>query len=489
MCAEAGGEEARERKGDGGGGGGGGGGGESGSESGGGGGGDGDKEDDEAWKGDPDGRWPGRGGSGDEDGGDQDGGGEGGGVEGADGAATQEGAASEEEAALKIQGAARGREARRRVAALRCAQEEGPAQGEVLDNLERMGAEGEASAGGLSAQDAEPTPEPTAEEAGKAAAKAEGALALERALALLKRLEELDGRKGHASDLREGAAKGERQARELLGQAAAQLQEAAEDATDREARGTLAEAAQDLVKEALLMDASARAQREQADAYDKGFNREVVVLRSDCIRHQASLDRALGDQDAALAVSKQRHRRLRRRAREVESLKELKRITEASAAAIKAAASPGKLKKVGELGRGDGGSEDEAYGDDASDAENGEAELTPELDDEEEVGGFVERLESNRRETERIQVGRVQPTGNRAHPGGASSTDGKPSASRWGESNRRETERIQVGRVQPTGNRAHPGGASPTDGKPSSSSWDDALAKHNLDANANMPCF
>ena len=82
-----------------------------------------------------------------------------------------------------------------RVAALRCAQEEGPAQGEVLDNLERMGAEGEASAGGLSAQDAEPTSEPTAEEAGEAAAKAEGALALERALALLKRLEELDGRK------------------------------------------------------------------------------------------------------------------------------------------------------------------------------------------------------------------------------------------------------------------------------------------------------
>ena len=24
----------------------------------------------------------------------------------------------------------------------------------------------------------------------------------------------------------------------------------------------------------------------KADAYDKGFNREVVVLRSDCIRHQ-----------------------------------------------------------------------------------------------------------------------------------------------------------------------------------------------------------
>ena len=60
---------------------------------------------------------------------------------------------------------------------------------------------------------------------------------------------------------------------------------------------------------------------------------------------------------------------------------------------------------MGELGQGDGGSEDEAYGDDASDAENGEAELTPELDDEEEVGGFVERLESNRRETERIQLG------------------------------------------------------------------------------------
>jgi len=249
---------------------------------------------------------------------------------------------------------------------------------------------------------------------------------------------------------RASAERAEAHARTLFGDASAQLSRAA-SAEAGISRSGFAEAGQQLLDQAQAEDLLALDQREEADNYDKGFNREVVVLRSDCIRHQAVIDHHARGTSRALGTVKQQRSKLRRKEKEVESLQELKRLTAASADAMRIAASPTKLRQAkdvldetwdggndGEDGdegnagnerrsrrrrrrrgregaEGDEGDEGDIHeDDDGDDDDGGYADGFDDQggggagggdDDEgEEVGGFVDRLDENRRQCEAIQA-------------------------------------------------------------------------------------
>jgi len=125
------------------------------------------------------------------------------------------------------------------------------------------------------------------------------------------------------------------------------------------------------------------------------------VLRSDCILHQANIDRRLSDLRSRVTATKHIRSKLRRRAHEVDVLKELKALTAASADAIKKAASPSKMRQAtsnratnaqavgGEGGANENGNGGEGEGTQGShnddDDEDNDDEEEEEEGDEEEV--------------------------------------------------------------------------------------------------------
>ena len=109
---------------------------------------------------------------------------------------------------------------------------------------------------------------------------------------LLFRLDDLEARKGSASITREEAAKLEAEARGLLVSSSQQIGLAAEEGS-LEVRTILSTAGLNFLNEAQGKDSLASQLRAEADAYDKSFNRDIIVLRSDCIRQHLAIERSV----------------------------------------------------------------------------------------------------------------------------------------------------------------------------------------------------
>jgi hypothetical protein len=211
--------------------------------------------------------------------------------------------------------------------------------------------------------------------------------AMATALVLLDRLLHLDSRKGNASELRSLAIKAEANAKKLLADAAAQLTQAALE-NDFTARSALSETAKSMMAISHTEDMNAAKLYEEADDVDKTFNRAVVILRSDCIRHQQAIDKAISGKTNRVRKLKARRSKLRKREKEVESLRKLKLITDASVQAILLESENMKSSKSQLLDNDEDNDEDEE-----SDGE-----------EKEEVCAFTDRLNKNKQECELIQV-------------------------------------------------------------------------------------
>mmetsp|Transcript_32760 Transcript_32760/g.38415 ORF Transcript_32760/g.38415 Transcript_32760/m.38415 type:complete len:310 (+) Transcript_32760:1458-2387(+) len=206
-------------------------------------------------------------------------------------------------------------------------------------------------------------------------------MTMKTTLVLLDRLLHLDSRKGEASELRSLAAKVEANAKKQFYDAAAQLTQAALE-NDVSARNALAETAKSMLNIAQSEDTKGLRQYEEADLIDKNFNRDVVILRSDCIRHQHAIDNVISEKNEQVLKLKHRRSKLRRREKEVDSLRKLKKVTDASMQAILESEKKDSKTKTSD------------------------EELEDESDDEEkkEVCEFQLRLNQNKKECEKIQV-------------------------------------------------------------------------------------